>query len=198
LWTGDTYVIAKQGTVEFMNLIDISEVGEDLRFISATGNELLSRQNGKYKARQVQAMRQLTESSATLLMKEWYRENSIESTLDYLDIYEDEKSYSEGSLTSRTSLQRNRSKALIHDAKAKFRATHDGQLFCEVCGFNFDQFYGIDYIEAHHTEPIATLDNETKNSVEAVVMLCANCHRAAHTRTPPYSVDELRKLMKQD
>ena len=82
---------------------------------------------------------------------------------------------------------------LVNDAKAKFRATHDGKLFCEVCGFDFDQFYGIDYIEAHHTEPIASLETETENTVEAVVMLCANCHRAAHSRTPPYNIDELTR-----
>ncbi len=194
----DWYAISNKYAIEPMREIDITQLADNLRFQSRV-SDMLDVVDGRVDANQLTTLRQLTVQSAQLLDDVWYNDAyTPQNVQDFLELSEDDAAYAEGKVVVRTVRERQRSRQLVTNAKAKFRATHDGQLFCEVCGFNFDQFYGIDYIEAHHTEPIATLDNETKNSVEAVVMLCANCHRAAHTRTPPYSVDELRKLMKQD
>jgi len=131
-----------------------------------------------------------------LLADVWYQKS--ESIQDLLELTEDDTAYAEGKMVVRTVRERQRSRRLVNAAKADFRARHDGRLFCEVCGFDFGQSYGIEYIEAHHTEPIASLDSETKNTVESVVMLCANCHRAAHSRTPPYTTEELREMLDKD
>ena len=61
--------------------------------------------------------------------------------------------------------------------------------------FDFSQMYGVDYIEVHHTRPVSSLEEESENTLDAVTLLCANCHRAAHTRTPPYSVEELKQMI---
>ncbi|MEO1646185.1 MAG: HNH endonuclease, partial [Chloroflexota bacterium] len=142
-----------------------------------------------------------TTQSAQLLDDVWYNDAyTPQSVQDFLELSEDDTAYAEGKVVVRTVRERQRSRKLVTEAKARFREKHEGRLFCEVCGFNFDESYGIDYIEAHHTEPIASLEGETQNTIDAVALLCANCHRAIHSRTPPYSVEELKKMRerKQD
>ena len=47
-------------------------------------------------------------------------------------------------------------------------------------------------IEAHHTNPLPNGIRTT--TLDDLVSLCPNCHRIAHLREHPYSVDEIRKL----
>lgn len=194
----DWYAISNKYAIEPMREIDITHVANKLRFNSRV-SEMLDMVNGRVDANQLTTLRQLTVQSAQMMDDIWYNDAyTPQSVQDFLELSEDDTAYAEGKVVVRTVRERQRSRKLVNDAKAKFRANHDGQLYCEVCGFDFDQFYGIDYIEAHHTEAIASLDGETENTIEAVVMLCANCHRAAHTRTPPYSFEELREMMNKD
>jgi predicted HNH restriction endonuclease len=48
-------------------------------------------------------------------------------------------------------------------------------------------------IDIHHRNPIA--EGERKTTLEDVIPLCANCHRRAHTRTPPIALEQLRDLV---
>lgn len=191
----DWYAISNKYTIEPMREIQITHVADQLRFHSRA-SEMLDVEDGRVDASQLMALRQLTIESAQLLDDIWYNSAySPQSIQDFLELSEDDTAYAEGKVVTRTVKQRQRSRKLVQEAKARFRSLHDGHLFCEVCGFDFDAFYGIDYIEAHHTEPIASLEDTVTNTVESVVMLCANCHRAAHTRIPPYSVEELKMKM---
>jgi predicted HNH restriction endonuclease len=56
----------------------------------------------------------------------------------------------------------------------------------------------MEYIEAHHKEAVASLDEAHQSNPDDLVMLCANCHRMVHTRTPPLTVEELKDLLKQN
>lgn len=70
---------------------------------------------------------------------------------------------------------------------------------CQVCHFDFESFYGAsgrDYIEVHHLERLADRKLSMTNPVTDLVPLCANCHRIAHRRTPPYRPDEIRTMIK--
>ena len=48
-------------------------------------------------------------------------------------------------------------------------------------------------IDIHHLDPIT--EGERRTTLEDVIPLCANCHRRAHTRTPPIPIEELRELV---
>ena len=63
---------------------------------------------------------------------------------------------------------------------------------CQGCGFHLQ--VGESYvIEVHHLEPLsATGERETK--IEKLVSLCPTCHRIAHLRSTPYSVEEIRGI----
>lgn len=66
---------------------------------------------------------------------------------------------------------------------------------CTVCGFSFPEFYGqlMDgFIEVHHLEPVSALKQaRIYNPATDLIPICANCHRAIHSSTPPLTPDEL-------
>jgi predicted HNH restriction endonuclease len=193
----DWYAISNKYAIEPMREIDITHIADKLRFNSKV-SEILDMVDGRVDANQLTSLRQLTVQAAQMMDDIWYNDAyTPQSVQDFLELSEDDAAYAEGKMVVRTVRERQRSRKLVNDAKSRFRASHEGRLYCEVCGFDYQASYGIDYIEAHHSEPIASLKSETENTVESLVMLCANCHRAAHSRTPPYSIEELRAMIKR-
>jgi|TARA_B100000929_G_scaffold44924_1_gene31928 5-methylcytosine-specific restriction protein A len=80
---------------------------------------------------------------------------------------------------------------------------------CELCGFDFKKEYknvslnkdGDPYIEAHHLTPLHTLKLGEKRKwdpKEDFRVLCSNCHRMVHKRNPPYTLEEMKKIMKEE
>lgn len=54
---------------------------------------------------------------------------------------------------------------------------------CQVCGFNFAEFYGEigkGYIEIHHIHPLSENDESRQTTLDDVAMVCSNCHRMLH------------------
>ena len=45
-------------------------------------------------------------------------------------------------------------------------------------------------LDVHHKDPIA--EGERTTTLDDVLVLCANCHRLAHSESPPLSLDALR------
>ncbi len=188
----DYYAIANRYTLEPMREVDITPFVIDLRFRGA--NERL---NG-VDAQQLRAIRELVPETAKLIEQIWYdaKLDDEPTVQDVIEIREDEQAYSEGRIVTRTVKQRQRSRSLVKDAKQQFLEKH-GRLFCEVCGFDYSDIYGIDYIEAHHKRAIADYDEDDETVIEDLAMLCANCHRMIHSQIPPLSIDELKKLINQ-
>jgi len=72
-------------------------------------------------------------------------------------------------------------------------------LTCEVCGFDFGATYGDvgdGYIEVHHVTPLHASGETTTRLVDLAV-LCSNCHRMIHRRTPWLTPDELRERVRR-
>lgn len=97
-----------------------------------------------------------------------------------------------------------RNKEARDEAIRHFRATHDGRLFCECCGFDFSKIYGEwgdGYIEVHHRNPVSQKGGNYKvNPHTDLAMLCSNCHSMIH-RSPIedcMSVDKLRDKIRRD
>lgn len=191
-YEADWYAIANRYNIEPMREVDISPIVPDLRFYGIS-----SRLQG-VDAQQLRSLRELVPDSARMIEQIWYEAKLDEepTVQDVIEIREDEQAYAEGRLVTRTVKQRQRSRTLVKDAKEQFRAEH-GRLFCEACGFDFTEFYGVDYIEAHHTTAIADYDEDGETSVEDLAMLCANCHRIIHSQTPPMTIDELKLKINQ-
>ncbi|MCL2841366.1 MAG: HNH endonuclease [Defluviitaleaceae bacterium] len=105
--------------------------------------------------------------------------------------------YEEGEEILSTHKRRERNPRVIKKAKELFKERNDGLIFCEVCGFNFYDFYGErgnGFIEGHHKIPIHEAAGNLKTYVKDIALLCSNCHRMIH-RKPFITVDELSETI---
>jgi 5-methylcytosine-specific restriction enzyme A len=103
----------------------------------------------------------------------------------------------EGRMFTRLHVIRERNRALVA-SKRKSVLKANGKLFCEICDFDFEAKYGIrgrDFIECHHTRPIAALAVGGKTHINDLALVCSNCHRMIHRRQPWLSLDELRNMI---
>lgn len=109
----------------------------------------------------------------------------------------DEETFPEGKNVTRIHTSKERNIKLINQVKQKFKNKH-GTLFCECCKFDFVKTYGSigkDFIEAHHTIPVHTLQDDHKSKIEDIILLCSNCHRMIHRKRPWLKVEELQSLL---
>lgn len=104
----------------------------------------------------------------------------------------------EGRVYTRQHLARERSRKIIDRKKHNFRK-ENGRVFCEACGFDFAQVYGErgeNYIECHHLKPIHEMKPGEKTKLEDLVLLCANCHRMIHAKTPWLTLEGLCETLR--
>jgi 5-methylcytosine-specific restriction protein A len=109
--------------------------------------------------------------------------SGVDSTNDIYDI--ESKEAEEGYEFDRIIKSRKRNLKIIEERKKLDKHT------CQACGFNLK----VDkkpIIECHHLEPLSFGLRLTK--IEDLVCLCPTCHRIAHLRSKPYSVDEIKHI----
>lgn len=74
-------------------------------------------------------------------------------------------------------------------------------LTCVACGFNFEKFYGKvgrGYIHVHHLKPLASVRSDyVLDPVNDLVPVCPNCHAMIHRADEPYSIDEIREMIRE-
>ncbi len=70
---------------------------------------------------------------------------------------------------------------------------------CSVCGMDFEKKYGEigkGFIHIHHITPISAIGKDYKIDYKKdLVPVCPNCHAMLHRKDPPYTIDELKKLI---
>lgn len=73
---------------------------------------------------------------------------------------------------------------------------------CSVCGFEFARIYGAigsGFIHVHHLIPLSQINSQyTVDPIRDLRPVCPNCHAMLHMRSPPYSIEELRMIMKSN
>lgn len=119
--------------------------------------------------------------------------NAIKTTVEYPDInieilnaredIEDtDYSRPEGTVLYRYHLARERNATLVKKKKQQALKLY-GKLECELCSFNYEKVYGeagTGFMECHHKNPLHTLVEKTKTSLDDLILVCANCHRMLH------------------
>jgi predicted HNH restriction endonuclease len=117
-----------------------------------------------------------------------------------IDILNDFDEFPEGKV--KTHLHKNHErnvKAVMAKKKAVLQDT--GKLLCEVCDFDFAEFYGdygYGFTECHHTIPVYQLSEGHKTKLSELSIVCSNCHRILHRSRPMLSVQALRKIIKSE
>jgi 5-methylcytosine-specific restriction protein A len=70
---------------------------------------------------------------------------------------------------------------------------------CSVCQFSFEAKFGelgVGFIHVHHLVPIASMGQEYRiDPVKDLRPVCPNCHAMLHSQDPPFSIEELRKII---
>jgi 5-methylcytosine-specific restriction protein A len=102
----------------------------------------------------------------------------------------------EGRLLERRHFARERNPSLRAKKIQKHLRTH-GRLACHCCGFDFRAAYGEQgdgYIECHHVVPLHA-SGETQTRLDDLVLICANCHRMIHRRSPWLTPGQLQQLV---
>lgn len=107
-----------------------------------------------------------------------------------------DEEFEEGSLRLKMHHYRERNSEAARQLKRE--ALSKGNLVCESCNINYYALYGekaIRVVECHHEIPISSKEHGGKTKKSDLKLLCANCHRLAHSTTPPIPIDELTSLV---
>ncbi len=71
---------------------------------------------------------------------------------------------------------------------------------CSVCELEFEQCYGpigTGFIHVHHLRPLSAIGEAyTLDPIRDLRPVCPNCHAMLHRKTPPYTIDELKVLLR--
>lgn len=72
---------------------------------------------------------------------------------------------------------------------------------CSVCGFNFEKEYGEigkEFIEVHHSLQVSKMGaGHIVDPIKELFPVCPNCHSMLHKKDPPFSIDELKEIIKK-
>ena len=72
--------------------------------------------------------------------------------------------------------------------------------YCKICNFNFEERYGEvgkDRIHVHHIIQLSQIGKKHKvDPVKDMITVCPNCHFVIHSRKEPYTIDEMKKMIK--
>ncbi len=89
--------------------------------------------------------------------------------------------------------------AYERNAKARKRCIEHYGLDCSVCGFNFEAAYGAPgagLIHVHHLKPLNEIkENYEVDPVKDLRPVCPNCHAIIHSRTPVFTIDDVKEMM---
>lgn len=106
-----------------------------------------------------------------------------------------QQDYEEGERHVRESYYFKRNAKLVQDAKNKYGFK------CQICGFDFESFYGAEigsgFIECHHKNPLSEKDENYKSTLDDVCVVCSNCHRILHRTKPAMKPEELIERLRR-
>ena len=71
---------------------------------------------------------------------------------------------------------------------------------CYICDFDFGKTFGQPgkgFIHVHHLKPLSEIAEEYEiDPIKDLRPVCPNCHAMIHRRSPPFSLEEIKMLLK--
>lgn len=71
---------------------------------------------------------------------------------------------------------------------------------CTVCDYDFKKVYGKigeGFIHVHHLKLLSEINEGYKiDPIKDLKPVCPNCHAMLHRKVPPYTIDELKSIIK--
>lgn len=91
-------------------------------------------------------------------------------------------------------------KAYERDPKARQKCIDYYGSSCSICGFDFGRAFGQlgkGFIHVHHLRPISEIAEEYEiDPIKDLRPVCPNCHAMIHLGSPPFSLEEIKMLLK--
>ena len=119
-----------------------------------------------------------------------------ESTKLFPEEIDETETHTEGSVTQIVVNRYERDR----DARAK--CVKEYGAICLVCSMDFEKKYGTigeGFIHVHHIRRLSDIGEEYKvDPLTDLVPVCPNCHAMLHKRRPPYSIEELQKILRDN
>ena len=88
------------------------------------------------------------------------------------------------------------------DPAARKKCLGHHSFACKVCDFDFAKTFGAighEFIHVHHLKQLSELDEAyVPDPINDLVPVCPNCHAMLHKRRPPYSINELKKILSEE
>ncbi|WP_350310355.1 HNH endonuclease [Pseudomonas sp. lyk4-TYG-107] len=109
-------------------------------------------------------------------------------------------SFAEGSKVLKSHLRTERNGRIGHELKLQ-RMNDQQSLTCAACETDFYALLGSKatrVIECHHQLPLSHEAHTGETDPDDLVLLCANCHRIAHTDDKLLRIEELRRFIRFD
>jgi predicted HNH restriction endonuclease len=120
--------------------------------------------------------------------------NSKTQSTVYPDEIDEDKNYYEGTKKTVNINIHERNK----DARKKCIEHYGAK--CIICGFNFNETYegiGEGFIHVHHIKPLSEINEEYKvDPINDLRPVCPNCHVVIHKFKEPYSIAEVKNMLK--
>lgn len=111
----------------------------------------------------------------------------------------DDEEFLEGKILTKTHKYRERNSKAVKQKK-KSVLEKEKKLVCEICCFDFADFYGntlgYGFAECHHIIPLSQLTENHKTRIEDLAIVCANCHRMIHKTKLTLGIEELKSIIK--
>ncbi len=82
-----------------------------------------------------------------------------------------------------------RNKFIVEERKRKDNHT------CQACNYRLI-LNEKSITDCHHVNPLGDTTKATLTSIDDLITLCPNCHRIAHSATPPLPVEEIKAINK--
>ena len=83
--------------------------------------------------------------------------------------------------------------------KARQECIEHWKAICAVCELEFINRYGYigdGFIHVHHKTPISKIGKKYKiNPINDLIPVCPNCHSMIHKNNPPFTIDEVKKML---
>lgn len=219
LWDADEWVIDTQGTPLNLHRRLAPQFARQLRFLTTRGEvrglcfvsethldnqatrglHELTRESAALLDRVIEITDRLPQGDEVIEVTEEMLSRADEPVLREPAAFPDEiphdVAYREGASVQ---VQVNRYE---RDAAARAQCIAHYGTTCSVCAFDFVTKYGpmmAGFVHVHHVRSLSSLGADYNvDPVRDLRPVCPNCHAVLHRREPPYSVDEVRKIIER-
>lgn len=121
--------------------------------------------------------------------------------VEYVPRVEKSNSICEGSVMRVTVNRYERSPINRKNCIEHFKRKNEGNVKCEICGYQSKVVFGDDckeLIHVHHLKPLSECSEEYEvDPVKDLIPVCPNCHMFIHSKRPAYSIKEVREIISQ-